>query len=53
MQASRVRRVADLVARIEAAERRLALAEEGLGEARVALAGLRELATAGASKVMP
>jgi len=53
MAASRGRRVAELVARIEAAELRLAEAERGLGEARLALGGLRELATVGASKVMP
>ena len=53
MNASRSRRVSDLVARIEAAEVRLAEAERGIGEARLALGGLRELATLGASKVMP
>jgi hypothetical protein len=53
MNASRGRRVAELVGRIEAAERRLAVAERGIGEARLALGGLRELATLGASKVMP
>jgi hypothetical protein len=53
MNASRGRRVAELVARIEAAELRLEQAERGIVEARAALGGLRELATAGASKVMP
>jgi len=53
MNASRSRRVNDLVARIEAAEVRLAEAERVLGEARLALGGLRELATLGSSKVMP
>jgi len=53
MSASRGRRVADLVARIEAAEAQLRTSEDGLRVAREALAGLRELATLGSSKVMP
>ena len=53
MQASRGRRVAELVARIEAAEEQILAAEQGLGPARAALAGLRELAMLGSSKVMP
>lgn len=53
MNASRGRRVADLVARIEIAEAQLQASERGLSAAREALAGLRELATLGASKVMP
>jgi hypothetical protein len=53
MHASRGRRVAELVARIEATEARIQLAEDGLREARAALTGLRVLAAVGASKVMP
>lgn len=53
MAASRGRRVADLVARIEAAEAQLQASEQGLRMAREALAGLRLLAAAGPSKVMP
>jgi len=53
MNASRARRVGDLVVRIEAAEARLEATEEAVREARAALAGLRELAALGASKVMP
>lgn len=53
MQASRSRRVRDLVAVIEAAAAKIEVAEGGLREARVALAALRELAAQGSSKVMP
>jgi hypothetical protein len=53
MQASRTRRVAELVARIEAAEARLDATELGVREARAALTALRALAAIGASKVMP
>ncbi len=53
MNASRGRRVAELIARIEASQLQLDLAERGLREARVALGALRELAASGASKVMP
>ncbi len=53
MNASRARRVGDLVARIAAAEARLDATEEGVREARAALAALRDLAMIGSSKVMP
>ena len=53
MHASRERRVAELVGRIVAAESQIVAAEQGLALARAALAGLRELADLGPSKVMP
>ena len=53
MNASRGRRVAELVALIEASETRIEQGERALADARAALGALRELASLGASKVMP
>jgi len=53
MVASRTRRVDELNAKLDLSARALAQAEAALAQAATALAALRELASAGSSKVMP
>jgi len=53
MQASRGRRVEELILKLDLSGQALAQAAVGLAQAETALRTLRELASAGSSKVMP